>query len=381
MLEKKAENVEIRVLHVVGSMQQGGTENFIMNVYRNIDRTKVQFDFLVNRKGVFENEIKELGGRVYYTPALQNVGQIKYIKNLDEFLLKHKEEYDIIHSHINQVTGVILERANKAGIPIRIAHGHNNRYGPNFFVNLYKKYLGTKIKDNANYRFACSKQAGEFLYGKGEKFQVINNSIDTSKFVFNEKIRNDVRNSLNIDDECFVIGSVGRFNYQKNPLFILNIFNEYTKLNNNSKLLLIGKGKLKDKILKYIDKHKLDNKVIILEDRKDVNELMQAMDYFLLPSRYEGLGIVLIEAQASGLKCITSEKVVAEEAKVTDLLEFYSLKNNAKQWAEEIEKNRNYGRKDTSKQIKQKKFDINATAKELECMYETFIAERINGNK
>ncbi len=375
------EDNTIRVLHVVGSMQQGGTENFIMNLYRNIDRTKIQFDFLVNRQGFFDEEIKALGGKIFYIPALQKVGQIRYTKNLDKFLVEHKEEYDIIHSHINQVTGLILERANNVGIPIRIAHCHNNRYGPNFLANIYKKYLRTKIKDNANYKFACSKQAGEFLYGKGEKFQIINNSIDTTKFVFNEKIRNNMRRILNIESDCFVIGSVGRFSYQKNPLFILSIFNEYVKLNKNSKLLLVGKGNLKDKILKYINKHKLEDKVIMLEDRKDINDLMQAMDYFLLPSRYEGLGIVLIEAQASGLRCITSEKLVAEEAKVTNLLEFYPLNKNAKQWAEEIKKNRNYERKDTSEKIKQKKFDIKDTAEELENMYKKFIIERVNENK
>ena len=350
-------------------MDQGGTENFIMNIYRNIDKGKIQFDFLVNRKGFFDDEIESLGGRIYIIPALQRVGQIKYIKNLDKFLEEHKYEYNIIHSHINQVSGLILERANKVGIPIRIAHSHNNKYGKNILIQLYKNYLRTKIKDNANYKFACSEQAGEFLYGKQARFEVINNSIDTSKFIFSKEKRQKVREQLKINNECFVIGNVGRLSYQKNQIFLIKIFNEFIKLNKNSKLILIGKGSLKKDILKYINKCKLEKNIIMLEDRTDVNELMQAMDYFVLPSRFEGLGIVLIEAQAAGLKCIASKDVIPKEAKVTDLLEFYSLGNKASDWAKKIYANKNYTRVNTMQQIKEKGFDIKETAKYLEKKY------------
>lgn len=358
----------IRVLHVVGGMNQGGAENFLMNVYRNIDRKKVQFDFLVNREGVFDEEIKALGGKIYYIPALQKVGQIKYTKNLDKFFQEHKE-YKIVHSHINQVSGLILERANKVGIPIRIAHSHNNKYGKNILIQLYKNYLRTKIKDNANYKFACSEQAGEFLYGKQARFEVINNSIDTSKFIFSKEKRQKVREQLKINNECFVIGNVGRLAYQKNQIFLIKIFNEFIKLNKNSKLILIGKGTLKKDILKYINKCKLEKNIIMLEDRTDVNELMQVMDYFVLPSRFEGLGIVLIEAQAAGLKCIASKDVIPKEAKVTDLLEFYSLDNKASDWAKKIYANKNYTRVNTMQQIKEKGFDIKETTHYLEDFY------------
>lgn len=357
----------IRVLHVVGGMQQGGTENFIMNIYRNIDRDKIQFDFLVNRVGVFDEEIKKMGGNIYYIPALQKVGQIKYVKILDSFFEKH--DYQIVHSHINQVSGLILERANKANIPVRIAHSHNNHYGRNIFVRIYKTYLRSKIKNNANYKFACSKDAGEFLFGKHSKFQVINNSINTEKFIFNEKIRKKVRDNFKILDDEFVIGTVGRLSYQKNPLFTLEIFKEFLKLNNNSKLIMIGKGELKYKVLKNIDDNKLTEKVILLEDRNDVNELMQAMDYFLLPSRFEGLGIVLIEAQAAGLKCITSKDVVAKEAKVSDLLTYYSLNKVSSEWAEFIYKNKIYERKNMYDIIINSGFDIKYNIELIEKFY------------
>ena len=356
-----------RVLHVVGGMNQGGTENFLMNVYRNIDRGKVQFDFLVNREGVFDKEIKALGGKIYYIPALQKVGQIKYTKNLDKFFQKHKE-YKIVHSHINQVSGLILERANKAGTPVRIAHIHNNKHAKNYLIRLYKTYLGAKVNNNANYKFACSKYAGEFLFGKNSKFEIINNAIDTKKFVYDEDIRKKVRKELNIKNE-FILGNVARFCYQKNNIFLLKIFKEFLKLNENSKLLLIGKGKDKKKVLKYIERHNLKENIIMLENRKDVNQLMQAMDFFVLPSRCEGLGIVLIEAQAVGLECITSERVVAKEAKVTDLLEFYPLENTPKQWAKEIYRQREYKREDTYEKIKKNGYDIKEIAQYLENFY------------
>ncbi len=361
----------IRVLHVVGGMVQGGTENFLMNIYRNIDRTKVQFDFLVNREGVFDEEIKALGGKIYYISALQKVGQRKYVNNLDEFFKEHKE-YKIIHSHINQVSGLILERAKKAKIPIRIAHSHNNKYGKNCFVNIYKMFLGTKLEKNANYKFACSKEAGRFLFGKKADFKVINNAIDSSKFEFNAKTREKVRKQFGINKNTFVIGNVGRLCFQKNPIFLIKIFNEFVKINKDSKLLMIGKGNLKNKVLRYISKYNIENKVIILEDRKDVNELMQAMDFFVLPSHFEGLGIVLIEAQASGLRCITSKGVVAEEAKITDLLEFYPLNKTPKDWAKEVYKNKNYKRMDIIDKIKQKKYDVKEIAKDMENMYMNF---------
>lgn len=366
----------IRVLHVLGGMNQGGVENLLMNAYRNIDRSKVQFDFLVNREGVFDEEIKTLGGKVYYIPSLQKVGQTSYIKNLDKFFDKHKE-YKIIHSHLNQVTGLILERANKANIPVRIAHSHNNRYTKGVVTRLYKEYLGAKIKNSSNCNFACSKKAGEFLFGKHLDFTVINNSIETSKFIFNQEIRHKKRKELNISDDCFTIGCVARLSYQKNPIFLLRIFKKFLELNKNSKLILIGKGALKDKVLKYISINKIEDKIIMLEDRNDVNELMQAMDFFVLPSKYEGLGIVLVEAQAAGLKCITSKYVVAEEAKVTDLLEYYPLNKGAKNWAKQIYNNKDYTRRDTSIEIKNKNYDVIENAKNMEIIYKKLLEENM----
>ena len=183
----------LRVLHVVGGMNQGGTENFLMNIYRNIDKQEIQFDFLVNRTGTFDEEIKMLGGRIYQIPSLQEVGQIKYSKNLKEFFNGKGKNYKIIHSHINHVSGLILEDAQKAGIPVRIAHSHSNKFWyKNSLIKIYKTYLKTKIDKYANYKFACSIDAGKFMFGKNSDFKVINNSIDAKKFIYNEKSKKTI---------------------------------------------------------------------------------------------------------------------------------------------------------------------------------------------
>lgn len=269
-------------------MNQGGVENFIMNFYRKIDKSKIQFDFLVNRKGYFDDEIKKMGGKIYYIPALQKVGQIKYQKNLDTFFQNHNE-YKIVHSHLNQVTGLILERAKKANIPVRIAHSHNSKSPKNIVIRCYKNYLGNKIFNSANVYFACSKVAADWLFkGYSEKAIIINNAIDVDKFIYNQEKRKKIRQELNIvNDKMMLIGHVGRFNKQKNHLFLLKIFKDLLNKKDDCMLLLIGEGKLKNKIIKLIYKYGLENKVKLLGTRKDVNDILQGIDILLFPSLYE----------------------------------------------------------------------------------------------
>lgn len=362
----------IRILHIIGGMNQGGAENFLMNLYRNIAKEKIQFDFLVNREGIFDDEIKSLGGRLYYIPALQKVGQIKYTKNLDNFFKTHKE-YKIVHSHINQVSGLILERAKKAGIPIRIAHSHNSKYNRNLFIRIYKKYLGRKILKNANVLVACSDKARECLYKKeSKKVLIINNGIDIEKFKYNEKTRRKIREKLKFKDNEIVVGHVGRFEKQKNHKFLIKIFYEFNKINQNSKLLLVGDGKLKNKIDKLIKKYKLEDKVILLGNRKDVNDIYQAMDLFVFPSLYEGLPLVLIEAQISGLNVLISNNIT-KMVNITENVKFLSIKENPKVWAEEMLKIKKI-RKDESKNVEKAGYDIKTVTSE----YINLVSKKIN---
>lgn len=365
-----------RVLQVLGGMNQGGTENFLMNLYRSIDKEKVQFDFLVNRVGVFDEEIKALGGNIYYIPALQNIGQFKYIKNLDNFFKEHSE-YKIIHSHLNQVTGLILERAKKANIPVRISHSHNSKSNKNIFIKIYKKYLQSKILKNATNLWACSKLAAQWLYGKKEidNVEIIPNAIDAEKFIYKKETRKKLRKEFNISEDVFVIGNVARMSYQKNHMFLIKIFNELKKIDENTKMLIVGTGEKKEKIISEIKHLNLEKDIILLENRQDVNEILQMMDYFVFPSRFEGLGIVLIEAQAAGLRCITSRDVVPSEVAITDLVEFYSLKKLPKEWAKEIYLHKKYDRENQLQRIKNADYDVKDLIEKIQKKYITYYNE------
>ena len=209
----------------------GGAENFIMNLYRNIDQQKIQFDFLVSDKGIFDDEIKKLGGKIYYIKYITEIGQFKYVKELTSFFMNHSE-YTIIHSHLDQVSGIVLETANKCHIPNRIAHSHNTKNTNNFMIKIYKKYLQSKINKNATHYFACGEEAAKWLYKKKFKEAVIvPNSIDLQRFNFDEEQRNHIRQELNIDKNALIIGHIGRFTKQKNHKFLIEIFKAFILLN------------------------------------------------------------------------------------------------------------------------------------------------------
>lgn len=350
-----------RILHIVGGMNQGGTENFIMNLYRNIDKNKIQFDFLVNRKGYFDDEILSMGGKIYYIPALQKIGYFRYIKKLDDFFNKHKSEYRIVHSHINQVSGLILERAKISNIPIRIAHSHNNNYAANIFVRIYKEFLGRKIGINATHLFACSNDASKFLFKNNSKSSyIIYNGVDYDKFKYSEKNRIEIRNKYKISNDCFVIGNIARFSAQKNHKFLIELFNQYVKNNPKSILLLIGEGKLEKKIKQEVNQLGLSKKVIFVGITGEANKYYSAFDSFVLPSHFEGLGIVLLETQICGLKCICSKEGIPNEAKISDNIVYMSLKDSYRNWIKEISKIND------RKNVKvEKKFDIKFITKKL----------------
>ena len=351
----------IRVLHFLGSMNQGGAENFVMNLYRSIDKTKIQFDFLVNREGIFDQEIKSMGGKIFLIPALQNIGQIQYTRNLDRFFKEHKE-YQIVHSHINQVTGLILEIANKNDIPVRIAHSHSSKSAKNPIVRIYKDYLGSKINKNATILFGCSDKANEWLYKKNkDKAIIINNGVDVEKYRYNIETRQKIRKELKIKDNEIVIGHVGRFSKVKNHSFLLDIFKFYCTYNPHSKLILVGDGELKNDILNKIKELELQEKVLMLGNIDNVHEVNQAMDYFVFPSFYEGLPVSLVEAQISGLKVFASDRIT-KMVQVTNNIKFLDINESAQIWAEEILSTQ-LDRKDMSEDVIKEGYDIREIAK------------------
>ena len=366
-----------RVLQVFGEpLSNGGQEAFIMNMYRNIDRTRVQFDLFTpyycdNEKLV--NEINSYGGNVYEGKGeFESKDRKKYfIKNLKSFLIENK--YEIIHIHSGSIFALAYgaKIARESGAKKVIVHSHCGG-----FKNL--KYKIVKIlsipyllKYPTNY-YACSELAAEWKFPKKiieeKKYTILKNAIDTNKLYFNKEIREKTRKELNISDK-FVVGHIGRFSIQKNHDFLIDIFNEIQKKKDNSILILIGVGELQEQIKEKIDKLGLNKKVLMLNLRSDIQELLSAMDVFVLPSFFEGLPVVGVEAQATGLQVFTSTGVT-KELPIEELSYYYALEDGSEKWAENIIKeNKNYNRKNTTELIKLSGYDVKIAAKKMEDLY------------
>ena len=367
-------NKEIRILHIIRHMNMGGAENFIMNLYRNINKEKIQFDFLVNDKGLFDDEIKQMGGNIYYMKYITEIGQIKYVKELKKFF-KDNSEYDIIHSHLDQVSGIILETANSCNIHNRIAHSHNTKNTNNFVIKLYKKYLQSKINKNATHYFACGEDAAKWLYKEqADKSIIIPNAIDLKRFEFNIEQRKKIRKELNIDDNTIVVGQIGRFAKQKNHKFLIQIFYEYQKMNRNTKLILIGDGELKEKIKKQVKEDNIESKVIFMDNRLDIENMYSVFDLLLFPSLFEGISLVMIEAQATGLTILCSN-TIDSKTNVTNTMKFMDLKCTAKDWAKRIDKMEKERYIENNNIIKDTNYNIKKLASYMEKLYENMILD------
>lgn len=322
----------------------GGVECFLMNYYRNINRNKVQFDFLSNSEHcIFEEEIKRLGGNVYHVCARsKNVYQ--FYKDMNEFFSNHAKDYNGIWVNKCMLNNIeFIRYAKRYNIPNRIIHAHNSNNMENTIKGKLQgmlHYLHRRsIHKYATDFWACSKDAGNWAFPKeimkGEKFRIVHNAIDSEKYSYNVHTRELYRQRLGLTDS-FVVGHVGRFQYQKNHEFLIDIFESIYHKNSNAVLLLIGVGELEDKIKQKVHNLRLDHAVKFLGVRNDVAQLMQAMDVFVFPSLFEGLGIALIEAQVAGLPSFTSANVVPQEAKITNLLQYINLNESAPVWADTI---------------------------------------------
>lgn len=372
---------EIVVAHVIGKWLGGGVESVVMNYYRHIDRTKIQFDFICDEDStnIPYEEIEKLGGRVILIPPYQKL--FKYHNKLKKIL--KDGNYKIVHSHINTLSIFSLFAAKCAGVPVRIAHSHSTTNKKEKKKNLLKQALRPFSKEFATDYMCCSELAGRWLFGNKEydkgNVYLLNNAIDLDKFKYDEKIRSEKRKKLNISDDTLVIGHVGRFVEQKNHRFLIDIFNEIHKQNSNSILLLAGQGPLMEEIKSKVESLGLEKFVIFLGQRNDIDELYQAFDVFCLPSLYEGLPVVGVEAQATGLLCIFSDDMT-KETKVLDTTEFLSLKQSAEEWAYTIlKKSKSFKRKNCTNEISKKGFDIKKEANKLiQKCYEEYIRRVMN---
>lgn len=365
----------ILVAQVIGKWVGGGVEAVIMNYYKNMDKSKIQFDFICDEDStsIPYDEIEKMGGRVILIPPYQKV--FKYQKELIRIFSENK--YKIVHSNINTLSFFSLRAAKKAGVPIRIAHSHSTTNKKELKKNILKQLLRPLSKIYATDYFACSKYAGKWLFGKkmvrDNKVTIVNNAIDVETFKYNNELRRTKRKELGIDDDTIIVGHIGRFVRQKNHDFLIDIFKEIHNIRPNSRLLLIGKGPEEKEIKRKVNGLNLEKEVEFLGQRDDVSELYQAFDVFLLPSLYEGLPVVGIEAQASGVLCVFSSKIT-EEVKNVDSTIFMSLDKKAIDWADNILKEYDqFERKDVSKEIANNGFDIREEYKKLTKKYEELV--------
>jgi glycosyltransferase involved in cell wall biosynthesis len=365
----------IRVLHVLGNLNQGGAESRIMDIYRAIDKSKVQFDFAIHTEQdcFFSKEVLELGGRYYIFPRFDGKNYFEYRRAWKDFFNVHKE-YDIIHGHMTSTAFIYLKIAKLNNVKIRIAHARSAGK-----VSLLRKYLSKLSKINATNLLAVSKLAaisefGKQALSKGE-ISIIPNAIDAEKYKFNPQKRNEVQSNLNIKNKL-VIGHIGSFRYPKNHTFLIDIFKEIRIKRDDAVLLLIGDGELKENIEKKVSALNIQESVFFLGNRSDVPLLLQAMDALLFPSIYEGLPGVVLEAQASGLPCIISD-AITNEVNITSYVEFISLSESANFWAEKVIANSYKKREDTFLNFVEKSYDIKSVTK----WYENFYLSKEHNNE
>ena len=367
----------VKVLQKVASMNAGGIEKLLITIHENLDTDRVQMDYYLNldEEQFYGEEIESLGGR-YFTPRQADASWIRYLRRIVDFyrFLK-KNDYRIVHINEDLLASVIYVLTCKAArIPVVVVHSHND-HAPEKHSLLVRAGYGVGrwvIGHFADHFFACSVQAGKWLFPKkawaGKNFRVVNNGIGSEEYIFDPEVRAEERQKLGVANR-FVVGHIGRFAPQKNHEFLLDVFAEIFQRNPESTLLLVGDGDLKEKIEQKARDIGVEEQVIFLGLSRQVPRLLQAMDVFLFPSIFEGLGIVAVEAQAAGLKTICS-KEVPPEAMITDYGVQLSLEAGAEKWAERILSFADgYERRNTSQEIIKAGFDIGAVTKWIEDFY------------
>ena len=335
-----------KVLQVVSVPHRGGAETMIMNVLRQTDHDKIQYDFISHtpNKSDYDEEINSYGGKVIHIPSLGTIGIIRYIKKIMEINSKYGP-YDIIHSHTNLQSAAVMLAAKLCNIKIRITHSHNTNWGmsSSVFSKLLIKLAQISIKIFSTEYFACGKEAAIAMYGekdyKKNKVKIIQNGIDIDEFIQATKhknIRNKLRKEMNINEKSIVIGHIGRYHHQKNHEFIIELGKKLKKDKLDFRILLVGTGDKFQDINKQISKEGLQSEVLQLGSRSDTPELYSVFDLFILPSRYEGLPLVMIEAQSSGKQCLVSDKISTESDMGLGLVEFLPIDRGAEPWLNAI---------------------------------------------
>ncbi len=385
----------VRVLHVLGGLSLGGAESRIMDLYRCMDREKVQFDFLVHQDGgemgripeFYDEEVGKLGGKIYTLPKFRGYNYFGYKKAVKEFFREH-HEFAAVQGHMTSTAAIYLPEAAKAGILVRAAHARSAGVDKGV-KGVLTRLLRLPLLKKADYCFACSKEAGESVFGRkwidSSKAFVIPNAVDARKFTYREDVRKEVREELGISD-CFVVGHVGRFHYAKNHEFLLEVFEdlhsrllkdekskpqgEGGKEGKRSVLILLGEGSGMEGAKEQAKRMDIAQDVFFLGNRKDVWKYYQAMDFFVFPSRFEGLPGTVVEAQAAGLQCLISDRITREVG-FSELVHYEGIETAPEKWAEYIINHMFYERKDMCAAVEAAGFDVRAQAERMEKFYVT----------
>ena len=355
----------IRVLHIFKTLSPGGIETLVMNIYRAIDRDKIQFDFALTggEKTFYDDEVLSLGGRIFYFDPKKSIE-----RNLSE-VFKTKGPFRVMHSHVYFYSGVVLRCAARYNIPVRIAHAHNTSFGQQYTIKrrIYEWLMRRWILRYATDMFGCSEDACRFVFGKNcmkdPRCRVLHNGFDVKAYSFNSEKRNTIREHYHIQETQLVVGHVGRFEIQKNHNQLIDIFAEIHAVRSDSVLLMVGRGTLMEEIKEKCERLGLLDSCRFAGAQKDTPSYYSAMDVFLFPSLYEGLGSVLIEAQANGLSVVTTKDLVPKDIDVTGRASFVALNAPAEKWAKEVLKAENEHRADRDKSVAIEDYDIcNVTA-------------------
>jgi len=351
----------IRVLHSVSNMDRAGIETMLMNYYRHIDKKKIQFDFLCNKKkkGAYDEEIIQMGGRIYHSPGTNPIKYLQYLKYMKEVFAQYPENY-IVEAHNGALGVYALHAAKVNNIPVRIFHAHGASISKDWKL-LIKLICKAFLPQNINCRFSCSIAAAKCYFGdnvvESNDYELISNAIEVERFVFNKDTRNRIREEHGLKDK-HIIGHVGRFMSQKNHIFLLKVFGEFAKRDPKAMLVLLGDGELQGEIRKKVELKGLINKVCFVGNVSNANEWYNVFDVFVLPSVWEGLPVVGVEAQANDLPCVFSDNIT-KEIVLSEKVEFVSLQDPIALWVKVIsEKMKNEERKDRTQMITNNNYNI-----------------------
>lgn len=358
----------IRVLHSVSNMDRGGIETMLMNFYRNVDREKVQFDFLCNKPnpGDYDDEIKSLGGRIFVSPGFKSYS--KYNAYMTE-LFKKYPEYKIIHTHNGALMFYALNSARSNNIPVRIAHAHATAV-PFCKTVLLKKMILPHIKYVATDYWGCGNDAGKFYFGEkrwNNSNELIHNAINVGNFTYNEEIRNKIRDEYGLKDK-FVVGHVGRLSVEKNQKLLIDVFAALHKMNPETHLVMIGTGYLEDPLKQQVKELGIEDAVTFTGMRTNVNEWYSVFDVFVMTSPKEGLPVVAVEAQAADLPCVLTD-TITKEVDITGNVSYVGLNDEPEKWAKAILDAKKNTRENRIEDLQKAGYDIKLEAKRIQDLY------------